>query len=89
MEWSKIILMLYVLIIFFICVIIFRIYMLGKERRKQYINIIESLQIGKKAITVGGIHGTISKILDDTVELKIDKGVFMTLSKDSIVWVEK
>ena len=35
-------------------------------------------------VTIGGIHGSIVKILDNTVDIRIDKGVFMTISKNAI-----
>ena len=46
---------------------------------------IESLEQGDKIVTVGGIHGTIQKIEDDSVLAQVDsKGTKLRFDKDSI-----
>lgn len=41
-----------------------------QKQRKQLNSMRESLKVGDKVITIGGLHGTISEINDTTVTLK-------------------
>lgn len=66
----------------------YAIFSASRKRKKELKKISDSLAIGKNIITTGGIHGSIVKIDENTVNVKIDKGVSITLSKDSIVWVQ-
>lgn len=61
----------------------------NKKKKKEFTNMINSLQVNDKIITIGGIHGSISKILEATIEIKIDKGVTLTVSKEAISKVVK
>ncbi len=58
--------------------------LLNMNKKNKMIKLLKSLKIGDKIVTIGGIHGSIVKILDNTVDIRIDKGVFMTISKNAI-----
>lgn len=58
--------------------------LLNMNKKNKMIKLLKSLKIGDKIVTIGGIHGSIVKILDNTVDIRIDKGVFMTISKSAI-----
>ncbi len=58
-----------------------------KKRRKQ-LEMINSLKIGDKVITIGGLKGTISSIQDQTVELTVDKSTKLTFLKSAVSTVE-
>lgn len=58
--------------------------LLNMNKKNKMIKLLKSLKIGYKIVTIGGIHGSIVKILDNTVDIRIDKGVFMTISKNAI-----
>lgn len=45
---------------------------------------LETLKKGDRIVTIGGIHGTIQSIKDDTVVLKIDGNTKMTFSRSAI-----
>jgi len=51
--------------------------------------LLESLKVGDKITTVGGIQGTIVNILTETVEMKIDKNARMTVLKSAVDKIEK
>jgi preprotein translocase subunit YajC len=59
-----------------------------KQRREQQA-MIESIKRGDKVVTIGGIHGRIEGIKDDTVTLKIAEGVKIDVSKPSIARVKE
>lgn len=58
--------------------------LLNMNKKNKMIKLLKSLKIGDKIVTIGGIYGSIVKILDNTVDIRIDKGVFMTISKNAI-----
>ena len=58
--------------------------LLNMNKKNKMIKLLKSLKIGDKIVTIGGIHGSIVKVLDNTVDIRIDKGVFMTISKNVI-----
>lgn len=58
--------------------------LLNMNKKNKMIKLLKSLKIGDKIVTIGGIHGSIVKILDNMVDIRIDKGVFMTISKNAI-----
>lgn len=59
----------------------------NRKKRKRFNEMMSSLKVGTKIETIGGIHGSVSKILDTTVELQIAKGVSMVISKGAIARV--
>jgi preprotein translocase subunit YajC len=54
------------------------------KKQKETKKMLESLKKGDKIVTIGGIHGTIQSIKDDTVVLKIDSSTKMTFSRSAI-----
>lgn len=70
-------------------IIMFPLYYTNSKKKKRFAKMLEELKIGDSIITIGGIHGTVNKILDSTIELKIEKGVALTLSKQAIAKVIK
>jgi len=59
-----------------------------KQRREQQA-MIGSVKRGDKVVTIGGIHGRVEGIKDDTVTLKIAEGVKIDISKPSIARVKE
>lgn len=57
-----------------------------KKRNKQKA-LMDSLKKGDNIVTIGGIHGKILEISEETVEIQIDgKGSRMTISKSAIAY---
>lgn len=56
----------------------------NKKRKQRENKLYENLKIGKKVITIGGIHGIINKIDDTTVEVKVDGNFKITFNKTAI-----
>lgn len=64
-------------------------YLSNKKRKKKQKDMINSFKIGDKIITIGGISGEIVNVLTEMVEIKVDKGVKLTIKKTAIVEVLK
>ncbi|MFW5683629.1 MAG: preprotein translocase subunit YajC [Spirochaetota bacterium] len=54
------------------------------KKQKETKKMLEALKKGDRIVTIGGIHGTIQSIKDDTVVLKIDANTKMTFSRSAI-----
>lgn len=54
------------------------------KRMKDQKNFISNLSKGDKIVTVGGIHGKIAEINDDTFLMEIEGGVKMKIDRVSV-----
>lgn len=68
--------------------IIFMAYLLAlysnKKRKEKAKKLYKDLKIGKKIITIGGMHGVVNKIEENTIEIKVDGNCKITFSKSAI-----
>ncbi|HAW60453.1 MAG TPA: preprotein translocase subunit YajC [Actinobacteria bacterium] len=55
-----------------------------QQRAREHRRLISELQVGDRVVTIGGIHGTVKSISDDTVSLQVTADVCMTFSKDAV-----
>ena len=55
-----------------------------KEDRDRFRQFQDSLKNGQRIITTGGIHGTIKRLGEKTVDLEVAKGVTIVLERYSI-----
>lgn len=74
------------LIPFVIIFVIFYFLIIMPQRKKQkhHQTLIGSLKGGERVITAGGIYGTVVRVMDDRIEVQIDKNTNIQLSKTSI-----
>ena len=54
------------------------------KKQKETKKMLEALKKGDRVVSIGGIHGTIQSIKDDTVVLKVDGNTKMTMSRSAI-----
>jgi preprotein translocase subunit YajC len=54
------------------------------KKKKESENMLKSLKKGDKVVTIGGINGTIQKLSDDSVVLKVDSNTKITMSRSAI-----
>ena len=75
------------ILIFFV----FYFLLIRPQQRKvrEHQKLLSALRKGDEVITSGGIHGTITAIKGDAVDLKVAEGVKMVLSKSAIATVIK
>lgn len=59
-----------------------------RKRQQERQSMISKLKKGDKVITIGGLHGTISDISDDTVVLKVNDVTKLTFNRGAIESVE-
>ncbi|MFB6230248.1 MAG: preprotein translocase subunit YajC [Salinibacter sp.] len=72
-------------LVLIIGVFYFFIYRPQQKREEEHQEMVENLEQGDKIITVGGVHGTIQKIDEDSVLAQVDsKGTRLRFNKDAI-----
>ena len=59
-----------------------------KRRQKKVQQFLESLKVGDRIVTTGGIYGTIQKIADRSVKLQIADKVNIEISKGAIAGLQ-
>ncbi len=80
----NILMMLVIVVIFYVIVWIPQRKQL-KERKKM----LSELKKGDAVITSGGMHGVISNVRGNLVDLKVNEETRITFSKDSISYIKK
>ncbi|MFC4306188.1 preprotein translocase subunit YajC [Cohnella boryungensis] len=55
-----------------------------QKKQKQRGSMLNALKKGDKVVTIGGMHGTIAEISDDTVVLKVNDVTKLTFDRSSI-----
>ena len=63
-------------------------YLANKKRKQQQKEMIDNFKVGDKVVTTGGILGTITNVLSETLEIKIDKNARMTVLKSAVERIE-
>lgn len=58
-----------------------------KRRVQQHQQLVDSLGVGDEIVTIGGLHGTITRIGDDDLELEAAPGVRMRFVKSAVARV--
>ncbi len=58
-----------------------------QKKAKEKKSMIDELKKNDKIITIGGIHGTVTIVKDDTVQLKIADNTVVRISKSAIATV--
>ncbi len=59
-----------------------------KRRQKKVQQFLDSLKVGDRIVTTGGIYGTIQKIADRSVKLQIADKVNIEISKGAIAGLQ-
>lgn len=67
-------------------IVVFYFFMIRPQQKKskEQKNFIDAVKVGDKVVTVGGAHGRIAEIEDDTVVLEVERGGRIRFSKSSI-----
>lgn len=58
-----------------------------QKRQKKHRKMIEDLKVNDPVVTIGGLYGTIIKINDKTVILRVADGVRLEFQKNAISYV--
>ncbi len=74
-------------VIYFVAIIAIIYFLLirpQKQRTKKHNEMIGSLNLGVEVVSIGGIHGEVTRIKDDTIWMKISNNVEIELEKSAI-----
>ncbi len=56
-----------------------------RQREKQHDQMVDALEKGDTVITAGGMYGTIEKIDEDSVVLKVESGATIRVTKGGVI----
>jgi len=74
-------------LILFGAIFYFLIYRPQQKQRKQRQELLESLEVGKNIVTIGGIHGEIVQMDEDLINLKVAENVEIKVQKNAVGFV--
>lgn len=74
------------LILFGGIALVFYFFMIRPQQKKQkdQKNFINEIKKGDNVVTIGGMHGKVYSLTDETVTIEVDKSVKLTFEKSSI-----
>jgi preprotein translocase subunit YajC len=55
-----------------------------KQQQQEHQSMIESLETGDEIVTAGGIHGEVTDVDEETVQLRINDDTVITLNKNGV-----
>jgi preprotein translocase subunit YajC len=55
-----------------------------QKKQKQRNSMLHQLKKGDKIVTIGGLHGTIAEISDDTIVLRVSDTIKLTFDRSAI-----
>lgn len=56
-----------------------------RKKQKQHEDLVKNLKQGDEIITAGGIHGSVTEVLDEDLLIEIEDGTIMKVQQDSVV----
>lgn len=62
----------------------FLIIMPARKKQKNHQQLIGSLKGGERIVTAGGIYGTVLRVMDDRIEIEVDKNSKLQITKSSV-----
>lgn len=62
----------------------FLIIMPARRKQKKHQELIGGLKGGERVITAGGIYGTVTRVMDDRIEVEVDKNTKLQVAKSSV-----
>lgn len=55
-----------------------------QKRQKQRAQMLNELKKGDKVVTIGGLHGTIAELTDDTVVIRVNDVTKLTFDRSAV-----
>lgn len=81
--------MLLILTIPFLIAFYFLLIRPQQQRVRDHETLIAQLDVGDRVVTAGGIHGVLTAVADDTVEVEVAPGVRLTLARPAIARLQE
>lgn len=79
----------FIMVAVWIAIIYFFMILPNKKKQKKQKDMMDSLKEGNEIVTIGGIKGTVSSVEDDYIQVRVDKGVNLTIRKSAVAVVLK
>lgn len=57
-----------------------------RRRQREHQDLVASLRRGDRVVTIGGIHGQVESITEDSFVIKVESGVTLRMAKGSIAF---
>ena len=58
-----------------------------QKRQKQHASMVRELSVGDDVVTIGGLHGHVIALTDDTMDLEVTDDVVMRFQRSSLAKV--
>lgn len=55
-----------------------------RKRQQQHQELVQSLSAADRVVTIGGVHGTVQSLDDETVRLEVAPGTVVTFARQAI-----
>ncbi len=52
-----------------------------KKKQQEHRDVVDSITPGDRIVTVGGVHGTVRKVREDTFDLEVTDGTIVTFDR--------
>lgn len=69
---------------FLIAIFYFMLIRPQKRRVQQHKQLVEATQVGDEVVTIGGVHGTVTAIADDTIDLEVAPGTTVRFVRSAV-----
>ena len=69
---------------FMVAIFYFMLIRPQKRRVQQHKELVESTQVGDPVVTIGGMHGTVASIAEDTIDIEISPGTTVRFVRSAI-----
>jgi preprotein translocase subunit YajC len=60
-----------------------------QKQRKERMQMLAGLKKGDKVVSIGGIHGTLTEVRDQTVKLKVSDNLELKMNREAVGYVLK
>jgi len=74
----------WIYILIFVAIFYFTLILPQKRRQKRHSKLLESLEVGDKVVTMGGIFGTIKKVFENKILITVAPSVDIEIAKNAV-----
>ncbi len=59
-----------------------------RKKQQQHEDLVNNLKSGDEIITAGGIHGSVTEVMEEDLLIEVEDGTVMKIQQDSVVEME-
>lgn len=74
----------WIYILIFVAIFYFTLILPQKRRQKRHSKLLESLEVGDKVVTMGGIFGTIKKVFENKILITVAPSIDIEITKNAV-----